>query len=62
MQPVRSGFGSNPSSNHPVAANWMKNAAQRGAKIVLADPRVTDLGKHAWRTLQFRANADMARK
>jgi hypothetical protein len=37
-------IGSNPTSNHPVAATWMKNAAQRGAKIVLADPRRTDLG------------------
>ncbi len=53
-------IGSNPSSNHPVAASWMKNAAQRGAKIVLADPRITDLGKHAWRTLQFRADTDVA--
>ena len=47
-------IGSNPSANHPVAATWMKNAAKKGAKIVLADPRITDLGKHAWRTLQFR--------
>ena len=53
-------IGSNPSNNHPVAATWMKNAAQRGAKIVLADPRITDLGKHAWRTLQFRADTDVA--
>ncbi len=53
-------IGSNPSSNHPVAATWMKNAAQRGAKIVLADPRITDLGKHAWRTLQFHADTDVA--
>jgi formate dehydrogenase major subunit len=53
-------IGSNPSANHPVAASWMKNAAQRGAKIVLADPRITDLGKHAWRTLQFRADTDVA--
>jgi formate dehydrogenase major subunit len=35
-------IGSNPTVNHPVAATWMKNAAQRGAKIVLADPRRTD--------------------
>ncbi len=53
-------IGSNPTSNHPVAASWMKNAARRGAKIVLADPRITDLGKHAWRTLQFRADTDVA--
>ena len=53
-------IGSNPTSNHPVAATWMKNAAKRGAKIVLADPRVTDMGKHAWRTLQFKPDTDVA--
>jgi formate dehydrogenase major subunit len=53
-------IGANPTSNHPVAATWMKNAAKRGAKIVLADPRVTDIGKHAWRTLQFKADTDVA--
>jgi formate dehydrogenase major subunit len=53
-------IGSNPTSNHPVAATWMKNAAKLGAKIVLADPRVTDIGKHAWRTLQFKADTDVA--
>jgi formate dehydrogenase major subunit len=53
-------IGSNPTVNHPVAATWMKNAAQRGTKIVLADPRVTDLGRHAWRMLQFRPDTDVA--
>ncbi|MFN9728807.1 formate dehydrogenase subunit alpha [Acidovorax sp.] len=53
-------IGSNPTGNHPVAATWMKNAAKRGAKIVLADPRVTDIARHAWRTLQFKADSDVA--
>ena len=53
-------IGANPTQNHPVAATWMKNAAQRGAKIVLADPRRTDLSRHAWRTLQFHADTDVA--
>ena len=53
-------IGSNPTSNHPVAATWMKNAARRGAKIVLADPRRTELSRHAWRTLQFNADTDVA--
>jgi formate dehydrogenase major subunit len=53
-------IGSNPTSNHPVAATFMKNAAKLGAKIVLADPRITDIGKHAWRTLQFKADTDVA--
>jgi len=53
-------IGSNPTGNHPVAATWMKNAAKRGTKIVLADPRGTELGRHAWRVLQFRADTDVA--
>jgi formate dehydrogenase major subunit len=53
-------IGSNPTANHPVAATWMKNAAKRGAKIVLADPRITEIGKYAWRTLQFKADTDVA--
>jgi formate dehydrogenase major subunit len=53
-------IGSNPSANHPVAATWMKNAAKSGAKIVLADPRITDIGRHAWRTLQFKPDTDVA--
>jgi len=53
-------IGANPTSNHPVAATWMKNAAQRGTRIVLADPRVTDLGRQAWRVLQFKPDTDVA--
>jgi formate dehydrogenase major subunit len=53
-------IGSNPTANHPVAATWMKNAAKRGTKIVLADPRITDIGRHAWRTLQFKPDTDVA--
>ena len=53
-------IGSNPTSNHPVAATWMKNAARRGTRIVLMDPRVTDIGRHAWRTLPFKADTDVA--
>ncbi|MGZ5186177.1 MAG: molybdopterin-dependent oxidoreductase, partial [Caldimonas sp.] len=53
-------IGANPTSNHPVAATWIKNAAQRGAKVVLADPRRTELSRHAWRTLQFNADSDVA--
>jgi len=53
-------IGSNPTNNHPVAATWMKNAARRGTRIVLADPRVTDIGRHAWRTLAFKVDTDVA--
>jgi len=53
-------IGSNPTDNHPVAATFMKNAAKLGTKIVVADPRGTGIGKHAWRTLQFKADTDVA--
>ncbi|HRL74133.1 MAG TPA: formate dehydrogenase subunit alpha [Candidatus Accumulibacter phosphatis] len=53
-------IGCNPTANHPVAATWMKNAARRGARIVVADPRGTDIGRHAWRQLRFRADTDVA--
>lgn len=53
-------IGSNPTVNHPVAATWMKNAAQSGTRIVLADPRITDIGQQAWRTLPFRPDTDVA--
>src|SRR5690348_4221287 len=49
-------IGSNPTSNHPVAATWMKNAVQRGARLIVADPRRNELGRHAWRYLQFTAD------
>jgi formate dehydrogenase major subunit len=53
-------IGANPTSNHPVAATWLKNAAKRGAKLIYADPRCSDLSRHAWRMLQFKADTDVA--
>ncbi|HET7731323.1 MAG TPA: formate dehydrogenase subunit alpha [Usitatibacter sp.] len=53
-------IGSNPTSNHPVAATWMKNAARRGAKLIVADPRRNELARHTWRYLQFTADMDVA--
>ncbi|HEX2650819.1 MAG TPA: molybdopterin-dependent oxidoreductase, partial [Burkholderiales bacterium] len=53
-------IGANPVSNHPVAATWMKNAAKRGAKLIYADPRRSELSRHAWRMLQFNPDTDVA--
>ncbi len=52
-------IGSNPTSNHPVAATWMKNSAKEGSKIILADPRRTDIARHAWKSLQFKPDTDV---
>ncbi len=53
-------IGSSPTLNHPVAATFMKNAAKAGTKLVLMDPRRSDLARHATYFLQFRADTDVA--
>jgi formate dehydrogenase major subunit len=53
-------IGSNPTNNHPVAATFIKNAVERGMKLVVMDPRRNDIARHAWRYLQFKADTDVA--
>ena len=53
-------IGANPTVNHPVAATWIKNAKRRGAKLIIADPRRTELARHADYVLQFHADTDVA--
>ena len=53
-------IGANPTSNHPVAATFMKNAARSNASLVIIDPRRTDLSRHAHHFLQFRPDTDVA--
>jgi formate dehydrogenase major subunit len=53
-------IGANPTVNHPVAATWMKNAVKAGTKLIVADPRRSDLSRHATRYLQFHPDTDVA--
>jgi formate dehydrogenase major subunit len=53
-------IGSNPTENHPVAATYIKQAAKRGAKLIVMDPRGTALKRHASHMLQFRPGTDVA--
>jgi len=53
-------IGANPVVNHPVAATWIKNAVKRGTRLVLADPRRSELARHAWHYLPFRPDTDVA--
>ncbi|MFA7269674.1 MAG: formate dehydrogenase subunit alpha [Sterolibacterium sp.] len=53
-------IGANPSANHPVAASFIKNAVRHGARLVVADPRRTELMRHAAWSLQFRPDTDVA--
>jgi formate dehydrogenase major subunit len=53
-------IGANPTENHPVAATFFKQAAKRGAKLVVMDPRGQALKRHAWKMMQFKSGADVA--
>ena len=53
-------IGANPTENHPVAATFFKQAAKRGAKLVVMDPRGQALKRHAWKMMQFKNGADVA--
>ncbi len=53
-------IGSNPTTNHPVAATFMKNAIRDGKKLILLDPRKTDIARHASHFLQFNASTDVS--
>jgi formate dehydrogenase major subunit len=55
-------IGARPAENHPVAATFIRNAARRGAKLVVIDPRGRFQGtqRYAWRQVQFKAGTDVA--
>ncbi|SHG40088.1 formate dehydrogenase subunit alpha [Massilia sp. CF038] len=53
-------IGANPTVNHPVAATWIKNAIRNGTKLVVCDPRRSDLARSAHRYLQFKPDTDVA--
>ena len=53
-------IGANPTVNHPVAATWIKNAIKNGTKLVVCDPRRSDLARSAHRFLQFKPDTDVA--
>jgi len=50
-------IGANPTINHPVAATFLKNAAKRGAKLIVMDPRRQTLSRHAHLHLAFKPAA-----
>ncbi len=53
-------FGANPTENHPVVGARLKQAARRGAGLVVADPRVTELARLADVHLQLRPGTNVA--
>ncbi|MGQ0665083.1 MAG: formate dehydrogenase subunit alpha [Pseudomonadota bacterium] len=53
-------IGANPTENHPVAATFFKQAAKRGAKLIVMDPRGQTLKRHSTHMLEFKPNTDVA--
>ena len=53
-------IGANPTVNHPVAATFLKNAMRNGTKLIVMDPRRSELARTAHRFLQFKADTDVA--
>lgn len=53
-------IGANPTENHPVAATFFKNAVERGAKLVVMDPRGQALKRFATYMLQFKPGRDVS--
>jgi formate dehydrogenase major subunit len=53
-------IGANPTVNHPVAATWIKNAVENGTKLIVMDPRRSELARMSHRFLQFKPDTDVA--
>ncbi len=54
-------IGAKPEHNHPVAATYLKQAAKRGAKLVILDPRRHGtLARYASHNIQFKPGTDVA--
>ncbi|QEW07216.1 formate dehydrogenase subunit alpha [Nitrincola iocasae] len=52
--------GCNPAVNHPVAATFFKQAAKKGTKIIIIDPRGQSLSAYAHKVLRFSPGTDVA--
>jgi formate dehydrogenase major subunit len=53
-------IGARPTENHPVAATFFKQAAKRGAALIVMDPRGQVLSRYATHMLQFKGGRDVA--
>jgi formate dehydrogenase major subunit len=53
-------IGASPTNNHPVAATYFKQAAKRGATLIVMDPRGHALKKYATHMLQFKPGGDVS--
>lgn len=52
-------IGARPNDNHPVAATFIKNAAERGSTLILIEPYGSEMYLHAEHLLQLRPGTDV---
>ena len=52
-------IGARPNDNHPVAATFMKNAAESGSKLIVIEPYSSEMYLHAHAFLQLRPGTDV---
>src|SRR5262249_14899234 len=51
--------GDKHTTNHPVAATFIKNAVRKGATLIVIDPRGQTLSRHATYKIEFRPGTDV---
>jgi formate dehydrogenase major subunit len=52
-------MGSNPASNHPISMKWVMKAKERGAKLIVVDPRFTQTAAKADVYAAMRSGTDI---
>ncbi len=53
-------MGANPAENHPVSMKWIMKAREKGAKLIVVDPRFTRTAAKADIYAQMRSGTDIA--
>jgi formate dehydrogenase major subunit len=53
-------MGGNPASNHPISMKWIMKAKERGAKLIVVDPRFTQTAAKADIYAPLRSGTDIA--
>ena len=52
-------FGANPTENHPIVGDRIRQAVRRGTKLIVVDPRRTDLARDAHLHLPLRPGSNI---
>ncbi len=53
-------MGGNPAENHPISMKWIMNAKEKGAKLIVVDPRFTRTAAKADIYASIRSGTDIA--